>query len=411
MKWREERNIARKTIYPNKFLKHPNFLVRAGLLDNKYITSEIIDKLLKDDSILIREKLATQNIEQAINDLNWRVRYCAIKDNPNVSLKILEKLINDKDERVKKEAKRLLDIKNKYVYRENFDNVITIKLVVPGTCNANCDFCYNKNSNKMNIGTYELKQQWLNNFILSLEQIILKINERQLISIDITGNEPTLDTDFFIQIMHKLRNFSLKSKICRITCTTNGVGLMTVAPYMKDVVNYVNISVHDYNIDRRKAIFKTYSPTDAMYKDMVKILLDNDIYTSAISVISEEIDDFSNWRNEFINWANDIGFIGLRFRHNVYTRSDIFLKYMNETILESQYYTIHKENTPDSTWCQLATKDGFFIFFLKGVIDTYSVSPGIEFIIHDDGKVYADFNKKIRLENYNFPIGYIFDKK
>lgn len=287
----------------------------------------------------------------------------------------------------------------------------TIKLVIPGACNANCSFCYNRHSNKMEIGTYELKRHWLDNFLSSLEQIILKIDGKQPISVDITGNEPTLDTNFFIEVMHKLRSFHLKNKINRITCTTNGIGLKNVAPFMNGVVNYVNISVHDYDQERRNNIFGSYFPTDSDYEEAIQLLLDSKIHTSAIAVIHNEINDFPTWRDNFIKWADKIGFVSLRFRNNVYYGNNNFLDYMNDTINDKRFYTIQKENTPDSNWCQLATKDGFLVFFLKGVIDTYSVSPGIEFIVHDDGKAYADFNKTIPFEEYNFPVGYVFDKK
>lgn len=411
MNWRDERNVARTTNNPYEFLEHPNFLVREGLLNNDKITPDIIEKLSQDDSVQIREKLARQFVDKAVKDSNWRVRYAAINDNPKIPTEILETLINDNDIRVQAKSKRLLEIQNEYTYREDFDNAITIKLVIPGACNANCNFCYNKHSNKMSIGTSELKQQWLDNFLLSLEQIVLKIDGKQPISIDITGNEPTLDTDFFIKVMHKLRNFPLKNKISRITCTTNGFGLKKVAPFMNGVVNYVNISVHDYDQERRNKIFRSYFPTDKDYMEAVSLLLDNKIHTSAIAVIHNEINDFPSWRDNFIKWANNIGFVSLRFRHNVYCNNNIFLNYMNKTISDKRFYTIQKEDTPDSTWCQLTTKDGFLVFFLSGVIDTYAVSPGIEFVIHDDGKPYADFNKTIPFAEYNFPVGYIFDKK
>ena len=83
----------------------------------------------------------------------------------------------------------------------------------------------------------------------------------------------------------------------------------------------------------------------------------------------------------------------------------------NDSINDERFYVIQNENAPDSTWCQLATKDGFLIYFLKGVVDTYLTSPGIEFVVHDDGKAYADFNKSVPFEKYKFPVGYIFDKK
>lgn len=411
MNWRTERDLARKTNDPMSFLDNPNFLVRDGLLSNPNVTREVFERLSQDASTSIREKLARQFIETATKDTNWRVRYAAINDNPEVPTEILEELVNDSDARVRCKAQELLKIQSDYIYRKNFDNAITIKLVIPGACNANCRFCYNKHSNQMEKSTSALKQNWLENFLIALEQIVLKIDGRQPISIDITGNEPTLDADFFIKVLHKLRGFSLRSSISRITCTTNGVNIKKVAPFMKGIVNYVNISVHDYNQESRNDIFGSYYPTDEDYRDNVQILLDNNIHASAVAVIDRKIENFSNFRDEFIEWAEDIGFVSLRFRHNVYSDGDAFLSYMHETASSNQFFTIQKEDTPDSNWCQLSTSNGFMVFFLKGVVDTYQVSPGIEFIVHDDGKAYADFNKTVPFEKYKFPIGYVFDKR
>ena len=415
MNWREERLLARTTDNPSEYLNHPNYLVREGLLDNPNTDSILLEKLSKDKNVFIREKLAKRYLDSAIYDSNWRVRYAAIHDNFNVPIKVLKKLMDDSDFRVREEALRLLDINKNYSYRENYDNLITIKLVLPGTCNAKCKFCYNKYIEEMKLGSKEMKEKFLNKFLISLEKIVLKVDGKQRISLDITGNEPTLDTDFFIQVIHKLRNSSLKDSITRVTCTTNGIGILKVAPYMKGVVNYVNISVHDYDYKRRSNIFGTYFPTDDDYKKIVKSLLDNDISVTAVSVIHKKIDNFSVWRDQFISWALKIGFVGLRFRYDAYDTDDnnLFLDYMNQTIQDNNYYVIQKENAFDSIWCMLSYKSNFlvyFLYFLNGGVNTYDSSPGIEFVIHDDGEAYADFNKTVLFDDYKFPVGYIFDK-
>lgn len=411
MEWRAERDLARKTEKTTEFLKHPNVLVREGLLVNPNVKHDILCELSHDDSTNIREKLAHKFVESATRDPNWRVRYAAINNNPEVPSYILEELINDTDARVKAKAQELLEIQNDYIYRKDYNNGVTIKLIIPGDCNANCHFCYNKHCTKMETATATSKEEWLDSFLIPLEQIVMNIDEKQAVSIDITGNEPTLDANFFIKVMHKLRSFCLRNKIIRITCTTNGVNLKKVAPYMKGVVNYVNISVHDYRQEKRSSIFGTYHPTDEEYRERVQALLDNSIHSSAIAVIDREIEDFSTFRDEFIKWAEDIGFVSLRFRHNVYNDDSLFLNYMSEAISHEQFFTIQRDNVSDSNWCQLSTKSGFFVYFLEGVIDTYKVSPGIEFIVHDDGKLYADFDKTIPFEKYKFPVGYIFDKR
>ena len=157
MNWREERLLARTTKNPSEYLYHPNYLVREGLLDNSNTDISLLEKLSRDKNVFIREKLAKRYLDTSINDSNWRVRYAAIHDNFNVPIKILEKLSNDSDFRVREEASKLLKINNDYQYRENYNSVVTIKLVLPGTCNANCKFCYNKYIEEMKLGSKEMK--------------------------------------------------------------------------------------------------------------------------------------------------------------------------------------------------------------------------------------------------------------
>ena len=49
------------------------------------------------------------------------------------------------------------------------------------------------------------------------------------------------------------------------------------------------------------------------------------------------------------------------------------------------------------------------MFFLEGVLDTSEHTKGIEYVIADDGRLYADFYKRTRIEDYQFKIGEIYD--
>lgn len=130
-----------------------------------------------------------------------------------------------------------------YIERKNYNKVITIKLVIPNGCNAKCSFCYNKDK----VVSYD-KRQFLDNFINTLDELIKKIDNKNPISVDITGGEPTLDSTFLARVLIKLKDYNIKSKVLRVTMTTNGTNLIEVIPYMKDVIDYVNISVHDWRL-------------------------------------------------------------------------------------------------------------------------------------------------------------------
>lgn len=85
-------------------------------------------------------------------------------------------------------------------------------------------------------------------------RLFKKIGNKNPVSVDITGGEPTLDHRFLAKVFKKLREYNVKSKVLRVTMTTNGTYLREVIPDMKDVVDYVNISIHGWRPLRREEI-------------------------------------------------------------------------------------------------------------------------------------------------------------
>ncbi len=294
----------------------------------------------------------------------------------------------------------------KFIERKEYNNVISVKLVIPSGCNARCVFCY-MNDYKHNM-QYD-HQIFLDNFITSILYIIESIGDKSPISLDITGNEPTFDVGLLKEVLTILKRANIHDKVSRVTITTNGYHLKEVIPYFKGVIDYVNISVHDFRITHRQNIMG-YSIPDNEYKMIVSLLKTIGINTSAVSVIYESIDDFAQWRDMFIEWCIRIGFIGLRFRCDTFWNDkSLFENYMYESMSEDQFKVITYENTPDSHWCRLRRFDGFRVFFLEGVIDTSSRTKGIEYVVADDGLLYCDFYKRQKIQDYSYEIGKIYD--
>lgn len=293
------------------------------------------------------------------------------------------------------------------IERKNYNKVITVKLCIPNGCNARCDFCYNKDKNSIVINNME---GFMNNFINSLDHIINRIGNKNPISLDITGGEPTINPSFLISVFKKLKEYKIKDKVLRVTMTTNGYRLNDVIPYMEDVVDYVNISVHDFCKENRNAIFG-FDTSSIKYNEFTNKLKNIGITCSVCCVIYKKIDDFTSWRDKFISWAKQNGFISIRFRCNVYwDNQDIFDEYMIQSKMDDSFQVITYEKTPDSHWCRLRRKsDGFRIFFLHGVLDTSTVTKGIEYIIADDGLCYCDYYKRKRIDNYEYEVGKIYD--
>ena len=294
-----------------------------------------------------------------------------------------------------------------YIERKEYNNVITIKLVIPSGCNAHCTFCYMKDYNFIMQNDTCI---FMNRFISSLSFIIDAIGNKNPISLDITGNEPTYNVELLKNILLCLKRFDIKSKVQRTTITTNGYNLIEVIPYFKDVIDYVNISVHDFRCSERQLIMGCKPMPDANYISIISSLKAAGIKSSAVSVVFQPIQDFHTWRNSFIEWCIKMGFISLRLRCDVFWKdSYIFDKYMNESLNDDDFSIITHEHTPDSHWCRLRRYDGFRLFFLHGVIDTSVLTKGIEYIIADDGELYCDFYKRTRIHDYKYEIGKIYD--
>lgn len=293
----------------------------------------------------------------------------------------------------------------RYVERKDYNKVISIKLVIPSACNGKCSFCYNKDKTI----SYD-KQKFLDNFIDSLDDVIKRIDGKNPISVDITGGEPTLDSDLLTNVLIKLRDYNIKSRVLRVTMTTNGTNLDKVIPYMKDVVDYVNISVHDWRPIQRKEIFGFYL-NGIEYKNVIQQLNNIGITVSACAVIFKKIPNFTKWRDHFIDWAKEAGFISVRFRCDVFWNdSDIFDSYLMDTASETDKFdVITCEKTPDSYWCRLRRKDGMRVFFLHGVLDTSLKTKGIEYVIDTNGHCYCDYYKRTKIEDYQYEVGKIYD--
>ena len=295
-----------------------------------------------------------------------------------------------------------------YVERTNYNKVITIKLVFPVNCNAKCSFCYCKDKNYNDISFN--KKEFLSNFINTLDYLLSQINGKQEVSLDITGGEPTLDKTLFIQVMNRLREYHIQEKVCRVTLTSNGTNIVELAPYMSGVIDYVNISVHDFRPSIRGNIFDNKIFVDMDYAKIVSTLAEYKIKTSCACVVSQRCND--DWLDDFIAFCKNIGFIALRIRCNVFwSDQDEFDQWIYDIISSQKFQVINHEKTSDSHWCRLRRSDGFRIFMLHGVLDTSILTKGIEYVIAQNGHGYCDFYMKTPIENYQYEIGKIYDYK
>lgn len=296
------------------------------------------------------------------------------------------------------------------IERIDYRNDISIKLVVPSECNASCPFCYcSKGHQSKAHYDQSAVDHFLSNYIRSIDHLLDKIDGRHPVSIDITGGEPTFNIPLLAEILRGLKMSGITERVDRVVMTTNGYNLLDAIPYLEGTVNYINISLHDHRSEERNKILGFLKADDELH-EIVSRLKSIGIKASAVSVIHKPINDFRTWMYDFIRWCKGIGFIALRFRCDVFwNKQQQFDYYMSRTEKDPWFKVIDGGNAPDSLWRRLRGEDGFRVFFLHGVADTSIISPGVEYIVADDGQAYADYYKRTPIEHYKYPIGKVFD--
>ena len=229
--------------------------------------------------------------------------------------KVLE-IINDirtsKDMNV---VEKIIGVSKEYItispnkFKKGHGSCLSIKVVLPCYCQANCSFCFNKLTVNTQKHDHDL---FFENLPKSLDMIFNNVDERP-ISLDITGNEPTFNVSVFSKLMNIVKKY--KSKIEKVVLTTNGFNLESCIPHLRDVVDIVNISIHHYDYLERQKVFGTsFIPNDDDLKRIIGVLKDNKITCTAVAVLSNRIDDFNTFYNNFLKWSINLGCKDVRMR-------------------------------------------------------------------------------------------------
>lgn len=266
----------------------------------------------------------------------------------------------------------------------------SIKLVIPSGCNMHCPFCFNilnKETAKHNLNDFKM------NFLpslLNLVERVRKFNPNRTISLDITGNEPTLNVDLMIYVLGEIKKH--RDLFNTVVLTSNGTNIVDLATYMNGVVDIVNISVHHYDNDERKDCFGLKRKdilTYDYYLNIVRALKTEGIKVSAVSVLYKELNiSFEEFIENFVKWCKSLGFDDLRIRSNFYSEDDFFVNYLNNEKMKG-ITTVAKGLTTKKF-----SYNGFEITMLMGVESLIGHVIGVEAVVDDDGLAYLDYGKK-----------------
>ena len=185
---------------------------------------------------------------------------------------------------------------------KTFNQDPNFSIVMPGGCNAACDFCFNKQQ-KQKDACKKI------DYILKLWDT-LNVLPSQFYQISITGNEPMI-SPFIEDILFMCA--AKKDRYTNILLTTNGTNLLEKSKVVIEGVHHINISRHHYNYAENKNIFKgSWDVTDDELEKIIDLYSKNGIDVSLNCVIND--DTTSDFINRYIDYAKKVGAYAVRFR-------------------------------------------------------------------------------------------------
>lgn len=183
-----------------------------------------------------------------------------------------------------------------------------ITIVLPGTCQARCEFCEWKE--EPNSGDF------VKNLIKMLE-----MKPKEFKQVSISGGEPMI-SPVLPAVMAVLQSFKVMGKLEKVVLTTNGIHLSTVESLLG--VDHVNISRHSHDEEINSSIFKTtHIPSAEQLLKAVNMLKQQNIDVTYNCVLGDFNNDMSV--NDFIEFMDNTGVEKVSFRNQYsdYTVPDI----------------------------------------------------------------------------------------
>ena len=255
-------------------------------------------------------------------------------------------------------------------------------IMLPGTCNAKCQFCFWK----------KCKEPTEIDWLAKLHDTIINLPNKYT-TISISGGEPTLSS--FLQpvlaLLHKIRK---TRPFERIGLTTNGARLdMILASPHHNVLDFVNISRHHWGQKENFLAFGVKS-----FYDLRSLLGDAARFgSSGIKVtLNCVIDNYTTtaFVNSYLNWMREYGFKSVAFRKDGNS--------LPPTEVEHHFVRTHGRAVENGCpVCRTNTQRiGDLEVMWKCGLHEPSVDAGevTELIFQPDGKAYADWGFKFEVD-------------
>jgi MoaA/NifB/PqqE/SkfB family radical SAM enzyme len=254
-----------------------------------------------------------------------------------------------------------------------FYNNPNLSLVLPGPCQAKCDFCF----------WYQKKtaKDWMERLEYTLDNL-----PDCFYQISITGGEPTL-SPFLLPVLDAVEK--RRNKYKKIVMTTNAIKLYDYVDRVAQVVDHVNISRHHWLQEENEKVFKTKNiPNDLALGVYAGELKNKLTFNCVIKDIS--VEDM----HTYLKYAKDLGVNNICFRQEHGSLNSVTI----ERYLLGNYAKTGEGGCPvcRSSYFDF---DGMNVGIKYSILEPKDVIDGIyELILHADGKLTSDWEAKVEVK-------------
>lgn len=248
-----------------------------------------------------------------------------------------------------------------------------LSIVLPGPCQAKCDFCfwYQKPTDK----------DWLSKLEYTLDTLPQCFEQ-----VSITGGEPTL-SQYLRPVLQMLA--SRRGKYNKIVLTTNGIRVMDHINEIYNGVDHVNISRHHWLEEKNQEVFKTKNvPTSEQLKEIAKLLMSKLTFNCVIKNMTVQ------GMYKFLEYSKGLGVFNVCFRQEHGSLEPVTI----------EKHLLKKYEKTSEGGCPVCRGSYFYVNPMNvgikySVLEPKDVIDGIyELVFHPDGKLTADWEANIEID-------------
>jgi MoaA/NifB/PqqE/SkfB family radical SAM enzyme len=249
-----------------------------------------------------------------------------------------------------------------------------LSVMLPGHCNAKCEFCFWNRDQQAN-------KFPMMDFADRLARILDSL-PWQFSQVSVTGGEPTI-SPVLDEVMAVLRE--RRERFPKVVLTTNAVRLMKNRDVIYGVVDHINISRHHHSDLENAAIFKTRGvPCESEIAKILKVDYGADICFNCV-VPPTVTEKFCQSYIEWARYYQQIAAVNFRIYHNS----------MEECRAQKEFEKVY--GSTDVTTCPVCrvmrmNVEGMQVNWKYSVQEPTQHWNGIyELVVQPDGRVTADW--------------------